>query len=63
MPIAAALRLLVVMGLWAACFPLITIGLDLVPHLAFAAMRAALAGLRVIPLLIESGGIPLGLDL
>lgn len=36
------------MGLWAACFPLITIGLDLAPHLAFAAMRAALAGLCLL---------------
>ena len=42
------LRLLVVMGLWAACFPLITLGLDLAPHLAFAAMRAALAGASLL---------------
>ncbi len=33
-----------VMGLWAACYPLITIGLPYAPHLTFAAMRAALAG-------------------
>ena len=39
MTIGAAFRLLVVMVLWAACFPLITIGLDLAPHLAFAALR------------------------
>jgi drug/metabolite transporter (DMT)-like permease len=38
------------MVLWASCFPLITIGLDLAPHLAFAAMRAALAGLCLIAL-------------
>lgn len=37
-------RLIAVMVLWATCFPLITIGLDLAPHLAFASMRAALAG-------------------
>ncbi len=43
MNIGAALRLLAVMVLWASCFPLITIGLDLAPHLAFAALRAALA--------------------
>lgn len=36
------------MGLWAACFPLITIGLDLAPHLAFATMRAAFAGLSLL---------------
>ncbi len=50
MTIGAALRLLVVVGLWAACFPLITIGLDLAPHLAFAAMRAALAGTCLLAL-------------
>lgn len=44
----ATLRLLAVMVLWASCFPLITIGLDLAPHLAFAAMRAALAGLCLV---------------
>ncbi len=33
-----------VMGLWAACYPLITIGLPFAPHLTFAAMRATLAG-------------------
>jgi drug/metabolite transporter (DMT)-like permease len=38
------------MVLWASCFPLITIGLDLVPHLAFAALRAALAGLCLLAL-------------
>ncbi|MDX1421894.1 MAG: DMT family transporter [Kiloniellales bacterium] len=36
------------MALWAACFPLITIGLELAPHLAFAAMRALLAGLCLV---------------
>ncbi len=38
------LAVIVVMGLWAACYPLITIGLPYAPHLTFAAMRAALAG-------------------
>jgi drug/metabolite transporter (DMT)-like permease len=50
MSIGAALRLLAVMVLWASCFPLITIGLDLAPHLAFAALRAALAGVCLIAL-------------
>jgi len=50
MIIGAALRLLVVMALWAACFPVITIGLGLAPHLAFAALRAALAGVCLIAL-------------
>lgn len=48
MTIGTAMRLLAVMVLWASCFPLITIGLDLAPHLAFAALRAALAGLCLI---------------
>lgn len=48
MTLGTTLRLLAVMGLWATCFPLITIGLDLAPHLAFAAMRAALAGLCLL---------------
>lgn len=50
MNIGATLRLLAVMVLWASCFPLITIGLDLAPHLAFAALRAALAGICLIAL-------------
>jgi drug/metabolite transporter (DMT)-like permease len=48
--VSIALRLLTVMVLWAACFPLITTGLDLAPHLAFAAMRALLAGVVLIAL-------------
>lgn len=41
---SATVRLVTVMALWAGCFPLITLGLDSAPHLAFASMRAALAG-------------------
>ncbi len=37
-------RLLLVMLLWAICFPLITTGIQYAPHLTFAAMRAFLAG-------------------
>jgi drug/metabolite transporter (DMT)-like permease len=48
MTVGVALRLVGIMGLWAACFPLITIGLGLAPHLAFAAMRAAVAGLCLL---------------
>lgn len=48
MTIGTTLRLLAVMVLSASCFPLITIGLDLAPHIAFAALRAALAGLCLI---------------
>lgn len=50
MTVGAALRLVAVMVLWASCFPLITIGLDLAPHLAFAALRAAFAGICLIAL-------------
>lgn len=50
MSTGAAFRLVVVMGLWASCFPLITLGLDLAPHLAFAALRAALAGACLLAL-------------
>ena len=45
-----ALKLVVVMLLWAACFPLITLGLTSSPHLTFAAMRAALAGAALVAL-------------
>lgn len=38
------LRLVLVMFLWAICFPLITIGIEYSPHLTFAAIRAALSG-------------------
>ncbi|KZE35694.1 DMT family transporter [Chelatococcus daeguensis] len=48
MTVGTALRLLAVMMLWASCFPLITIGLDLAPHIVFAALRAAVAGLCLI---------------
>lgn len=48
MNLGAILRLLAVMALWALCFPLITAGLTLAPHLAFAAMRAALAGVCLL---------------
>jgi len=37
-------KVIAVMVLWAACFPLITAGLALAPHLTFAALRAFLAG-------------------
>ncbi|MFC4352156.1 DMT family transporter [Fodinicurvata halophila] len=48
MTVGVIFRLLAVMLLWASCFPLITLGLDLAPHLAFAAMRASLAGFCLI---------------
>jgi drug/metabolite transporter (DMT)-like permease len=44
MSLGDVFRLIVVMVLWASCFPLIVIGLELAPHLLFAAERAAIAG-------------------
>jgi drug/metabolite transporter (DMT)-like permease len=38
------LQILVVMALWASCFPLITVGIGFAPHLTFAALRAVIAG-------------------
>jgi drug/metabolite transporter (DMT)-like permease len=52
MTIGIALRFLTAMVLWASCFPLITIGLNLAPHLAFATMRSSLAGISLIVLAI-----------
>jgi drug/metabolite transporter (DMT)-like permease len=46
----ARLSAALVMILWASCYPLITIGLESAPHLTFAVMRAAIAGLSLIAL-------------
>ena len=43
-------KLLLVMFLWAICFPLITAGFAYAPHLTFAAMRAFLAGAALLVL-------------
>ncbi len=40
--------IIVVMLLWASCYPLITLGIEYAPHLTFAAMRAVIAGLALI---------------
>lgn len=45
---AVTLKAVTVMVLWAACFPLITTGLPLAPHLTFAAMRAFIAGTTLV---------------
>lgn len=49
------LRLVLVMALWASCFPLIVIGLELAPHLLFAALRAGIAGAALIVLALALG--------
>jgi drug/metabolite transporter (DMT)-like permease len=43
-------KIIAAMLLWAACFPLITIGITLAPHLSFATLRAAIAGLVLVGL-------------
>lgn len=39
--------MLAVLLVWAACFPLVTIGLDLAPHLAFAAAEEAVGNVAM----------------
>ncbi len=50
MSVATIVKLVLVMLLWASCFPLITAGLDSAPHLTFAATRAFLAGAALLVL-------------
>ena len=46
-------QIIIVMFLWAICFPLIVLGLPHAPHLTFAALRAFLAGIcLLIPAMI-----------
>ncbi|MCW8870081.1 MAG: DMT family transporter [Proteobacteria bacterium] len=46
------LAIILVMVLWAICYPLIVMGLNFAPHITFAAMRASIAG---VILLIVAG--------
>jgi drug/metabolite transporter (DMT)-like permease len=46
------IRLILIMILWAACFPLIAIGVAESPHLTFAALRAFVAGAALIALAV-----------
>lgn len=41
-------QIIIVMFLWAICFPLIMLGLPHAPHLTFAALRAFLAGVSLL---------------
>lgn len=45
-------KIVLAMLLWAACFPLITAGLQYSPHLTFATMRAVLAGATLVLLAV-----------
>lgn len=48
-------RIILVMLLWALCYPLITVGIALAPHLSFATLRAAIAGLVLVGLACAMG--------
>lgn len=48
MTLGTIAQIILVMLLWAACFPLITVGITFSPHLTFAALRALLAGAALI---------------
>lgn len=45
-------KIVLAMLLWAACFPLITAGLQYAPHLTFATLRAVLAGVALVGLAV-----------
>jgi drug/metabolite transporter (DMT)-like permease len=46
-------KIVLVMLLWAACFPLITAGIEFAPHLTFASLRAIVAGVLLIALALS----------
>lgn len=48
-------KVLLAMLLWAACFPLLTIGIEYAPHLAFATLRAGIAGFILVGLAMALG--------
>ena len=50
MSILSISKIVTVMLLWAACYPLLTIGIQLAPHLSFATLRALIAGLVLVGL-------------
>ena len=51
------LQVIVVMLLWAGCYPLITIGIAYAPHLSFAALRASLAAAVLLGIAVSVGGV------
>jgi drug/metabolite transporter (DMT)-like permease len=50
MSLLSTSKIVLAMLLWAACFPLLTVGIALAPHLSFATLRAAIAGLVLVGL-------------
>ncbi|WP_029030686.1 DMT family transporter [Salinarimonas rosea] len=55
MPVPPRLLAIVVMALWAACYPLIAVALEDAPHLTFAALRAALGGAALMAVALATG--------
>lgn len=55
MPVVTIAQIILVMLLWAVCFPLITAGIEFAPHLTFAALRAIFAGLALLALALWLG--------
>jgi len=53
--VSKVLIIVLVMLLWAICFPLITTGIQFAPHLTFATMRALLAGSTLVALAFVLG--------
>jgi drug/metabolite transporter (DMT)-like permease len=56
--VGVAFQLIVVMLLWAVCFPLITVGIAYAPHLTFAAMRGTIAGVALLLVAVALGRPP-----
>ncbi|WP_138380717.1 DMT family transporter [Luteithermobacter gelatinilyticus] len=62
MTASLTVQTILVMFLWAMCFPLIYWGLPYAPHLTFAALRAFLAGVvLLVPALMMNCSFPTGL--
>ncbi len=55
MNISQVLTIILVMLLWAICFPLITAGIQFAPHITFATLRALLAGTSLVALAFVLG--------
>lgn len=55
MNIRKAAQIVVVMFLWAVCFPLIVAGIAYAPHLTFATLRAFLAGAALVAMGLALG--------
>lgn len=48
-------KILLVMVLWASCFPLITVGIAYSPHISFATLRAFAAGIPLVLIALYLG--------